>query len=356
MEIGKFIRENIRNLQPYSCARDEYQGAEAIFLDANENPFDNGCNRYPDPRQQRLKKRLAQLKGVGEENLLIGNGSDEIIDLLIRCTCRPGKDNILVFVPGYSMYEVSAAVNEVEVRRIGLLPDFMPDLREAERQRDSRTRLLFLCSPNNPTGHTLPLSLIGEICSAGEYLVVVDEAYIDFAETPSAATLLSQYTNLVVLQTLSKAWGMAGLRLGIGIADRALTAILHNMKPPYNVSGIAQEKALQLLEREEEFRQQVALLKKERERLFRAFSASPVFRKVYPSEANFLLVTTEHCRELYAFLTERGVVTRLRDIPPLIGGGIRITVGTEAENNRLLWLLEEWEVEEKGSNREPVNS
>ncbi len=345
MEIRKFIRENIWNLQPYSCARDEYRGVEAVLLDANENPFDNGCNRYPDPKQQLLKQRIAQLKGVREENFLIGNGSDEIIDLLIRCTCRPGKDNILVFVPGYSMYEVSAAVNEVEVRRIGLSPDFMPNLREVNKRRNSHTRLLFLCSPNNPTGHMVPLSLVEEMCSAGEYIVVVDEAYIDFAGTPSAVTLLEKYANLVVLQTLSKAWGMAGLRLGIGMACRELVTILHNMKPPYNVSGIAQEKALELLGKEELFRERVALLKRERERLFRAFSASGIFRKVYPSEANFLLVTTERCRELYTFLTNNGVVTRLRDIPPLIGGGIRITVGTEAENNRLLQLLEEWKIQ-----------
>lgn len=216
MKVQNLVRKNIRLLQPYSCAREEYAGSEAIFLDANENPFDNGFNRYPDPYQRMVKKKLAAYKQVEESRLILGNGSDEIIDLLIRSLCQPREDNLIVFSPGYSMYEVCGAINDVEIRKINLRTDLQPDWKEVERQSDASTKLIFLCTPNNPLGNVIPLAEIEKICEKFTGLVVVDEAYIDFTEFPSVLTLLRRHENLFVLQTLSKAWGMAGLRLGIG--------------------------------------------------------------------------------------------------------------------------------------------
>ena len=342
MNIQKLIRKNIRLLQPYSCARQEYTGEEAIFLDANENPFDNGFNRYPDPFQRAVKEVLAKYKQVEESQIILGNGSDEIIDLLIRCFCQPGKDNVIVFSPGYSMYEVSAAINEVGVRKINLRADLQPDGEETEKQTDFFTKIIFLCTPNNPLGNIIPLKEIEKICGKFKGLVVVDEAYIDFADSPSALSLLGRYENLFVLQTLSKAWGMAGLRLGIGYGCPVLIEILNRVKAPYNVGILAQRTALDVLKKREEFDEKRMVIKTERERLFRAFSQLDLFESVYPSEANFILVTLADFRELYDFLLRRKIIVRQRNMPPLIRGGLRISVGIPEENDRLLTLLAEW--------------
>lgn len=337
--IDTILRDNIKNLKAYSCARDEYSGEDAVFLDANENPYDTGYNRYPDPYQRKLKQAIARIKGVETTGLMLGNGSDEIIDLLIRSVCNPGVDNIIVFSPGYSMYEVSAETNDVEVRKINLTPQFLPDWDEMKKQTDAHTKMIFLCTPNNPTGTVIPPEQIKTVCREFAGIVLVDEAYIDFTNEGSAIGWLKEYPNAVVLQTLSKAWGMAGLRLGMCFASPQVIAVLNKVKSPYNISCLTQQVALQLLEGYDVFLDRVARIKRERARLFEAFCRMPLFEKVYASEANFILVTTKDFRNLYNYLVDNKVVVRLRDIPPLIQGGVRISVGTEEENDRLLGLL-----------------
>ena len=343
MEIEKLIRKNIWELQPYSCAREEYEGGQAILLDANENPFDTGVNRYPDPYQRELKKELARLKEVKVDHMILGNGSDELIDLLIRSFCEPAEDNIVVFSPGYAMYEVSAAINRVGVKKIDLTADLLPDWSELRRRVDDRTKLIFLCTPNNPTGKVIPYGQIERLCGEFQGMVIVDEAYIDFTDAPSAVHLLDKYRNVVVLQTLSKAWGMAGLRLGIGLADPEVVGILNRVKAPYNIGGLTQQTALALLRQYDLFQNRRTGIILERERLIRELRGLGIFRRVYDSEANFILVITEFCQKLYRYLIACRVVVRLRDIPPLIGGGIRITVGTREENDRLLEVLHKYD-------------
>ena len=344
-DINDIIRENIKALAPYSCARNEYEGEASVFLDANENPYDNGVNRYPDPQQRELKTAIAELKGVGVEHIVLGNGSDELIDLLIRSVCVPGRDNIVVFSPGYAMYEVCAAVNDVEVRKVDLTQAFQPDWEQAEKVCGDRTKLLFVCSPNNPVGMVVETADIVRMCSKMKGVVVVDEAYIDFSVFPSIVREVERIPNLAVIQTLSKAWGMAGLRLGIGFVSPQLAVVLNKVKPPYNISVLSQQKALELLAEYAQYRSRLECIIGERERLYREFKALGIFDRVYPSEANFILVTCSRFKELYACLTARGVIVRLRNIPPLIENGLRITVGTESENERLLALLEQWREE-----------
>lgn len=333
------IRPNIRALEPYTCARDEYDGDEAVFLDANENPFDTGFNRYPDPRQRELKKVLSGIKNVPAEKIVLGNGSDEIIDIIIRSICRPGKDNIVVFSPGYSMYEVSAHINDAEVRKLDLTADFQPDWAGALKAADENTKAVFVVSPNNPVGTPVPLANIEGFCRKFPAFVVVDEAYVDFCQGASAVTLLDKYPNLIVLQTLSKSWGMASLRLGMCFAHPYLAGIFSKVKAPYNVGGLTQRTALAILADYPEYRRKMDEICVERGRLERMFKNSPLFDKVLPSQANFILATSPHFRALYGYLTENGVVVRLRDIPPLIAGGMRITVGTREQNDRLEELL-----------------
>ena len=319
------------------------RGGRAILLDANENPFDTGVNRYPDPYQRELKKELARLKEVKVDHMILGNGSDELIDLLIRSFCEPAEDNIVVFSPGYAMYEVSAAINRVGVKKIDLTADLLPDWSELRRRVDDRTKLIFLCTPNNPTGKVIPYGQIERLCGEFQGMVIVDEAYIDFTDAPSAVHLLDKYRNVVVLQTLSKAWGMAGLRLGIGLADPEVVGILNRVKAPYNIGGLTQQTALALLRQYDLFQNRRTGIILERERLIRELRGLGIFRRVYDSEANFILVITEFCQKLYRYLIACRVVVRLRDIPPLIGGGIRITVGTREENDRLLEVLHEYD-------------
>ena len=333
------LRPNIRALEPYTCARDEYDGKEAVFLDANENPFDTGYNRYPDPRQRELKKVLSGIKGVPAGKIVLGNGSDEIIDIIIRSICRPGKDHIIVFSPGYSMYEVSAHINDAQVRKLDLTADFQPDWAAAMKIADENTKALFVVSPNNPVGTPVPLADIEDFCQKFPAFVVVDEAYVDFCQGASAVTLLDKYPNLIVLQTLSKSWGMASLRLGMCFAHEYLAGIFSKVKAPYNVGGLTQRTALAILADYPEYCRKMDEIRSERDRLERMLRESPLFEKVLPSQANFILATSPHFRALYGYLTENGVVVRLRDIPPLIAGGMRITVGTREQNDRLEELL-----------------
>lgn len=347
MEIKEIIRENIWKLEPYSCARDEYSGDEAVFLDANENPYETGYNRYPDPYQKELKAKISILKKMEVENMVLGNGSDEIIDLLIRSICEPKVDNLIVFSPGYSMYEVSAAINQVEVRKINLTVEFLPDWNEMYNQIDKKTKMIFLCTPNNPTGKVIPFEQIERLCCGFAGIVVVDEAYIDFTDECSAVSLLKHYSNVVVMQTFSKAWGMAGLRLGICFADPLLVNILNKVKAPYNISSLTQKMVLKVLQQEAAFKEKCDMIKVERERLLKELRVLNLFTQVYDSDANFILVISEACREVYRYLVDRKLVVRLRDIPPVISGGIRITVGTRIENERLLEVLKSYKREKQ---------
>lgn len=347
-EIEKLIRENIRSLKGYSSAREEFTGKNVVLLDANENPYNTGYNRYPDPYQQDLKRALARIKQVQPEQLVLGNGSDELIDMLIRTTCEPNRDNLIVFSPSYSMYEVSGHINAVEVRSLDLDTGFMPEWERLFDAVDDHTRLIFFCTPNNPTGNRWPLEKIKEVADRFAGWVIVDEAYMDFVTDgeasyqESAVSLLESCPRVVVLQTLSKAWGLAGLRVGICIANPLLVGFLNRVKPPYNIGSLTQQTALEALTNETAFRRRVKEIVRERERLYHALSRMDFLNKVYPSEANFILVCSPDYLALYDYLIENGIVVRVRHIPPRIVGGLRISVGTPEENDKLIALLEQW--------------
>ena len=335
-EVLALVRPNILALDPYSTARDECgDNRPEVFLDANENPYDNGINRYPDPRQKALKAKVAALKGIAPERLFLGNGSDEAIDLLFRVFCTPGEDNAVSIAPSYGMYGVAAATNDVAFRPVRLRADFSLDETALLAACDARTKLLFLCSPNNPTGNVFPLPQVSRLLASFHGIVVVDEAYIDFASTPSVASLLEKYANLVVLQTLSKAWGMAGLRIGLALADPQVIALFSRVKYPYNINILAQRMALSRLDASVLSRQAPEVTA-QRFRLLKALPQSPVVREVYPSEANFLLVKVTDADALYDRLLGMGVIVRNRSRIPGCEGCLRITVGTPAENDRLL--------------------
>jgi histidinol-phosphate aminotransferase len=337
--VLKRVRPNILALEPYSTARDECRGSRPeVFLDANESPYDNGLNRYPDPRQRALKEKVAELKGMSPEQLFLGNGSDEAIDLLFRVFCRPGLDNAVSIAPSYGMYSVAAATNDIAFREVPLRPDFSLDAEAVLAAADANTKLLFLCSPNNPSGNSFPAEEIVSLLKRFPGVVVLDEAYIDFSERPSLIPLTREYANLVVLQTLSKAWGMAGLRVGLAVADPGVAALLDKVKYPYNINIPAQKMALAKLDpavREAHVREILG----ERVRVAKALQESPSVLRVYPSDANFLLVKVTDPDGLYARLIERKIIVRNRSRVPGCEGCLRITIGTPSENDRLLRAL-----------------
>ena len=338
MDIRNLIRENIRNLAPYSTARDDYQGTElSIALDANENPYDNGVNRYPDPRQKALKARLSQIKGVPVESIFVGNGSDEPIDLVYRVFCEPKVHNAVAIAPTYSMYKVAAEINDVEVREVQLEEDFSLDADKLLAATDANTRLLWLCSPNNPTANSFPTATIERIIREFAGIVVLDEAYIDFAAEPGFLSRLGEFPNLIVLQTLSKAWGMAGLRLGLAFADPLIVATLSNVKYPYNVNGPKQQPVLERLAGSPAA--QVAEILSERRRVAAALQPMKVVRKLYPSDANFVLVKVDEPRKVYDRLIAAGIIVRDRSRMQGCEGCLRITIGTPEENTRLLEVM-----------------
>ena len=339
--LQSLVRPNIWNLQPYSSARSEFQGTATVFIDANENPWNPPYNRYPDPLQRTLKARIAEVKGVPEASIFTGNGSDEAIDLLLRIFCEPGVDNIVAIDPSYGMYQVAADINNVACRKVLLRTDFSLDVDALLAAADAQTKLIFLCSPNNPTGNSLDRQEMVRLLHTFEGIVVVDEAYIDFASQPSFLPELENYPNLVVLQTLSKAWGGAALRLGMAFASPAIIGLFNKVKYPYNVNLPAQREALALLNKPEQMETQRQKVLEERERLRRAFEAAPFQYKVYPSDANFLLVEVGRANEIYAALVEKGVIVRNRNSVSLCRGCLRITVGTVDENTLLLQALEE---------------
>ena len=339
--LQSLVRPNIWNLQPYSSARSEFQGTATVFIDANENPWNPPYNRYPDPLQRTLKARIAEVKGVPEASIFTGNGSDEAIDLLLRIFCEPGVDNIVAIDPSYGMYQVAADINNVACRKVLLRTDFSLDVDALLAAADAQTKLIFLCSPNNPTGNSLDREEMVRLLHTFEGIVVVDEAYIDFASQPSFLPELENYPNLVVLQTLSKAWGGAALRLGMAFASPAIIGLFNKVKYPYNVNLPAQREALALLNKPEQMEVQRQKVLEERERLRQAFEAAPFQYKVYPSDANFLLVEVGRANEIYAALVEKGVIVRNRNSVSLCRGCLRITVGTVDENTLLLQALEE---------------
>ncbi|MGL5888772.1 MAG: histidinol-phosphate transaminase [Bacteroidia bacterium] len=343
-DFQQLLRSNIRDLIPYSSARAEFKGNASVWLDANENPFgsplDTAYNRYPDPMQLQLKKQLTAIKGLLPDCMFIGNGSDEAIDLLIRACCNPGADNVLICPPTYGMYEVSANINNVEVRRVQLLPDFQLDLERISEAADEQTKIIFLCSPNNPTGNCLNREDIEIVLNNFNGLVVIDEAYINFSRQRSFIPELTEYPNLVVLQTLSKAWGLAGLRIGMAFASPEIIEVLNRIKPPYNVSEVTQQLAAEALSKTEQINKQIRETVQQREWLKQQLIQFSFIGKIYPSDANFLLVKMSDPKLVYAHLTSKGIVVRERSSVPGCEGCLRITVGTPAENELLISALQ----------------
>ena len=344
MTVAELVRPHLRSVKPYSSARDEYTGAEGTFLDANENPYGSaagdGWNRYPDPYQRPLKQEIARIKQVEGSHIFLGNGSDEPIDLLIRAFCEPGQDHVLTFPPTYGMYQVAAGIQNVEVEQVLLTPDFQLDLEPALAALECKPKITFLCSPNNPSGNLLRREDMQQILEQSPGVVVVDEAYIDFPHEVSWNQVLGQYPNLVVLQTFSKAWGMASLRLGMAYASEEIVQLLNKIKPPYNIPGPIQEVALKALQKNESQKKTwVSSLNRERDLLIPRLAELPIVQKVFPSDANFLLVRFEAAKEIFRFLLEQRVIVRDRSSQPWCEGCLRLTVGTREENDRLIQAL-----------------
>ncbi|MFM9905744.1 MAG: histidinol-phosphate transaminase [Pyrinomonadaceae bacterium] len=344
-DLARLVRPNIDGLKPYSSARAEFVGAADVFLDANENAFGSpaghGLNRYPDPLQAELKRRVATLKDVDPAQIFVGNGSDEAIDLLFRIFCRPGRDEVIICPPTYGMYQVSADINDVAVREVRLTDEFQLDVRAILKAITPRTKLIFICSPNNPTGNLMRRESVIEIAAHFGGVVVVDEAYIDFANEPSFVWELKSVPNLVVLQTFSKAWGMAGLRVGLAFASGAIIDLLNRVKPPYNVSSIAQQAVLSAVETgQTKVSRWIEETLRERTHLVRALGALEFVETVFPSDANFLLARVDDADAVYRFLVDCGIVVRNRSNVEMCGGCLRITVGTPNANTRLISALE----------------
>ncbi len=341
--LDNITRENVKGLTSYSSARDEYvsDGSEMIFLDANENPFENGVNRYPDPQQRSLKGVLADHRGVNTENILLGNGSDEVLDLLFRAFCEPKEDNVITLPPTYGMYKVLSGINTIENREVLLTKDFQLNTEEILKRVNEHTKIIFICSPNNPTGNSFSEEKIIELLHGFNGLLVIDEAYIDFSSNDSWVPRLVDFPNLIVTQTLSKAYGMAGIRLGICIASQAIIAILNKIKPPYNVNGLTQRKALGRILATTTVAEEVKDILNERSKLIQALEEVSFIATMYPTDANFVLVKVDDANTRYKQLLERGIVVRNRTAQPLCKGTLRFTVGTAQENIRLIKALKE---------------
>jgi len=342
-DLQALLRENIKQLVPYSSARDEFKGDAKVFLDANENSFGSPLtkwyNRYPDPLQIKVKEKISGIKNVPVQNIFLGNGSDECIDVLIRAVCEPGKDNLLICPPTYGMYEVSANINDVALRKVPLTPAFQLDLPAIEKAIDDQTKLIFLCSPNNPTGNSFIREDIEMILNNYFGLVVIDEAYINFSRQQSFLQELSDYPNLVVMQTLSKAWGLAALRIGMSFASTEIINVMNKIKPPYNINQASQELALEALDEVGQVNDMIREIVKEREALSGELSKIPFVQKIYPSDANFLLVKMVNARGIYEALLKQQIVVRDRSRVVLCDDCLRITVGTPSENSILVKAL-----------------
>lgn len=344
--LESIIRTNIRSLTPYSSARSEFDGSDSILLDANENSIskgNNNFNRYPDPLQQELKQVISNAKYIGSDNIFIGNGSDEPIDLLIRMCCTPGMDNVIICPPTYGMYEVAARINDAAIQTVLLTNEFQLNTAEILKQVDKCTKLIFICTPNNPTGNVLDDSDIQFLLENFAGIVVIDEAYIDFANKPSWLYKLAKYPNLVVLQTLSKAWGLAALRIGLAFGSQSIIALLNKIKAPYNVNYLSQQAAIQALTKNNSLSGTVNTLKLQRQHLAKELISFPFVSKVYPSDANFLLVKFTNGNAVYNYLLSKKIVVRNRSNQPLCENCLRITVGSPAENGLLITALKEYQ-------------
>ena len=348
--IESLVRPNIRAMVPYSTARDEFKGVAEVFMDANESPFDNGYNRYPDPSQARLKRRIAEIKGMDVQNIFVGNGSDEAIDLCFRIFCNPGLDNAIAIAPSYGMYSTCAAVNDVEMREVLLNDDFSLPVERLLDAADNNSKLLFICSPNNPTGNVFPREEIERILQEFDGMVVLDEAYIDFADEPGMLRSLENWPNLIILQTLSKAWGMAGLRAGLAFASNYVMRLFAQVKYPYNINVATLSAVEKLLKAGVDDR--VKLIKEQRAFMEQKLSGMECVWRVYPSQANFLLVQVDNAADLYNYLLGEGIIVRDRSRMPLCDNTLRITVGTPQENVRLLRAIAEYDIKRYGSRAE----
>lgn len=340
IDIQSLVRENVKNLKPYSSARDDFEGTASVFLDANENPFPTGYNRYPDPHQRLLKEAIAQLKKLQPDQLFLGNGSDEAIDLLFRVFCEPGRDSVVIPQPTYGMYAISAGVHDVKIISTSLTNSFNLDSTVVLKSITPHTKLIFLCSPNNPTGNLLDAKEIEVILKSFSGLVIIDEAYIDFSESESWTTRLDEFQNLVILQTFSKAWGLAGLRLGMCFANPGIITLLNKIKPPYNINSFTQSEALKSINlRKSEVNLMIMAIKQERERLRKQLNDIPVVKKVNPSDANFLLVKMTDAKKSYEHLVSKSIIVRDRSMVVLCDNCLRITVGTKEENDLLIQAM-----------------
>ncbi|KAA1245976.1 histidinol-phosphate transaminase [Aquimarina sp. RZ0] len=341
-DIQRLIRNNVKGLKPYSSARDEYvsDGSEMVFLDANENPYENGVNRYPDPQQRTLKTVLAEQKGVDIKNILLGNGSDEVLDLLFRAFCEPKEDNVITLPPTYGMYKVLANINNIEEREVILNSDFEPDTGKILKAIDARTKIIFLCSPNNPTGNSFSDQRIIEIVRSFEGLVVIDEAYIDFSSQKSWIHSIKEFPNLIVTHTLSKAYGMAGIRLGICYASPEIIGVLNKIKPPYNVNELTQQRALQKVSDQETVKKEVTTILEERVKVIEALSEISCIQHIYKTDANFVLVKVDDATLRYNQLLDNGIVIRNRHTQPLCENTLRFTIGSPVENKKLIHTLQ----------------
>jgi histidinol-phosphate aminotransferase len=341
MKIQNLIRDNVKSLRPYSSARDEYKDTTAnmVFLDANENPFNTGYNRYPDPQQLTVKDLLAEQKNIGRDHILLGNGSDEVLDLIFRAFCNPNMDNIIILPPTYGMYEVLANVNAVDVIKVNLSEAFQPNAKMILDSVNQNSKLLFLCSPNNPSGNSFNTKEVEELLLKFKGIIVIDEAYIDFSEQKSWLNRLDEFPNLIITQTLSKAYGMAGIRLGICYASKDIISILNKIKPPYNINSLTQEKAIEQLLKTEVLIHQISAIKSQREILEVELNKLEYVKQIHPSDANFLLIKVDDANKRYNQLIEKGIVVRNRTTQPLCENCLRITVGTKQDNQNLIEAL-----------------
>jgi histidinol-phosphate aminotransferase len=359
INLENLVRENIKKLKPYSSARDEYSGEEGIFLDANENPLGSvsgdALNRYPDPLQRKVKERLAQLREITPEHIFLGNGSDEAIDLLIRAFCEPGRDKIMILPPTYGMYEVCAEINNVAVKSVNLTPAFDIDLAKilAMITKDRQIKLIFLCSPNNPSGNCLNREAINKILESFTGLVIIDEAYIDFCNQQSWLHTIGKFNNLIVLQTFSKLWGLANIRLGAAFADDEIIGILNKIKYPYNINGITQSMALKALENIKQRDNMVRTILQQRDFLRQELKSLDIVKVIFPSDANFLLVRFEKAKDIYNYLLRNKIILRDRTTAPLCSDCLRITVGTAQENEQLIKALKQYE-DKKNEEKSPI--
>ncbi len=343
-DINNLIRENVKLMKPYSSARDEFEDfdtADMIFLDANENPFQNGVNRYPDPQQSNLKSVLATQNKVSKKQILLGNGSDEVLDLIFRAFCEPKVDNVITLPPTYGMYGVLANLNNIENREVLLSSDFQPKVEQILEVVDACSKILFLCSPNNPSGNSFSDDAVVKLLENFKGLVVIDEAYIDFSEKESWLNRLSDYPNLIITQTLSKAYGLAGIRLGICYASEEIIAVLNKIKPPYNVNELTQQRALERLSEPEKIKGEISSIMNQRAKLLKVLVDIKFVEKIYPTEANFILIKVDDANKRYDELIAKGIVIRNRTTQPLCENTLRLTIGTEVENKKLIEVLKQ---------------